>query len=473
MRTKIITLSVLALLGFASLAAAATTIFTSTSVKPVVTLRYFDNITNKNVVQSIPATGANFLILNQDADRDLFMMLRASNSDGSMNVMAEAIGMGILLSSGANTAVLSWQESLDPLIFDLPNGMSMTAQSSIIKGSFKQTSNTASGNFILDAAGTLTLTNGTPVPARLTATFSSGTMPANTLAGYSTISRGFKPITTIQLAPIAANQTASIAFGATATINLLNGAKSFQTIPGLTATIVSPPPNGILTGQNNGVVVYTPNSNFAGRDVFSFKVTDSAGLSSAVQLVTVTVAAGPVAKTLVLKVEKNSTGTAAATPIDFSSLNLGNIIVKSVTGAANGTVTQTGSNFSYTPNKGFTGFDTLTYTLAANASSAAFATGEVDVEVCPIAVNYFPGLTGNSATVDVLANDIPFNTNDTLTVTSFSQPLYGTVTQLNGTFTYTLAGAIPPGVPEDHFLYTITESNTGQTSTGVVTVILQ
>ena len=322
------------------------------------------------------------------------------------------------------------------------------------------------------------MADSTTTPARMTATFASGPMPANTLAGYSTISRPFTPPPPQPFPPTAANQTASIAFGATAKINLLNGAKSFQTIPGLTPAIVSPPANGTLSSiDSKGNVVYTPNSNFSGTDVFSFTVTDTAPLTSLPQLVTVTVTGGPAAKTLILKVDKNPTGTASPTPIDFSSLNLGTNIVKSVTGATNGTVTQTGSNWSYTPNKGFTGFDTLTYTLAANASSPAFATGEVDVQVCPIAVNYFQQLIGNSAVVNVLANDIPFNTNDTLTVTLHptQPPLYGTA-QLGttaGTIVYTLTGAIPAGVPEDTFTYTITETNTGQTSTGVVTILLQ
>ncbi len=113
--------------------------------------------------------------------------------------------------------------------------------------------------------------------------------------------------------------------------------------------------------------------------------------------------------------------------------------------------------------------------MATTANNTVFATGEVDVEVCPIAVNYFQQLIGNSAVVNVLANDIPFNTGDTLTVTRFSTPLYGTVTQSGtngGTLTY-LNTSIPAGVTEDTFTYTITESGTGQTSTGVVTILLQ
>ena len=147
-RTKVIILSVLALLGVASTAAAFTTLWTSTTVKPVITLRYQNPNSGKNVVQSYPSTGANFLEVNQDGNRDLFMTLRARNSDSSLNVTAEAIGMGILLPSGANTAVLSWQDSLDLPIFEFPNAMSMTAQSAIIKGSYSVNgAQTASGNF--------------------------------------------------------------------------------------------------------------------------------------------------------------------------------------------------------------------------------------------------------------------------------------------------------------------------------------
>lgn len=481
-RTKVIILSVLALLGVASTAAAFTTLWTSTTVKPVITLRYQNPNSGKNVVQSYPSTGANFLEVNQDGNRDLFMTLRARNSDNSLNVTAEAIGMGILLPSGANTAVLSWQDSLDLPTLEFPNAMTMTAQSAVIKGSYSVNgAQTASGNFTLDVAGTLTL-GGSPIPARMTATFSSGPMARNPLSGYSTISRGFVPPPASPIAPTAANQTASAAFGATAKVNLLIGAKSFQTNTALTATIVSPPPNGTLssitTGPNSATVVYTPKPNFAGTDVFSFTVTDSQGLTSAVQLVTVTVAAGPSATTLVQRVEKNSTGTANPTLIDFSSLNLGtNVFVSNVTGATNGAVTKTGNNlpytFSYTPNIGFTGLDTLTYTLATTANSAAFATGEVDVQVCPIAVNYFQSLNGtSSAQVNVLTNDIPLNASDTLAVTSFSAPSYGKVTLSGSTLTY-LFTTPTSGVTEDTFTYTVTESGILQTSTGVITIILQ
>ena len=93
-----------------------------------------------------------------------------------------------------------------------------------------------------------------------------------------------------------------------------------------------------------------------------------------------------------------------------------------------------------------------------------------------MAVNDFQALIGNSvSTVNVLTNDIKFNTGDTLTVTSTSQPpLYGTARIASGgIITYTLNSVIPTGVTEDTFTYTITESPIGQTSTGVVTILFQ
>ena len=65
----------------------------------------------------------------------------------------------------------------------------------------------------------------------------------------------------------------------------------------------------------------------------------------------------------------------------------------------------------------------------------------MDVQVCPIAVNYFQALNGtSSAQVNVLTNDIQFNTSDTLTVTSYlPTPQYGTANRSSGgIITYTL-----------------------------------
>ncbi len=416
-RTSVIILSVLALLGAVSIAAASTTIWTSTSVKPVVSLSYTDPLSGKYVVLPYVCNGANFLTMNQDLDRDLFITLSARNSSG-LSVMAEGLGMGILLPSGSTTAVLSWQDTLDPLVFDFPHGLSMTAEAAIIKGSYTlNASNTASGNFTLDVAGTLTLSDNATTPARMTATFSSGPMTANKLEGYTTIPRGFTPPPISTLPPIAADQTVPVTFGNAATaINLLAGAESFQTNQTLAATVASPPVNGSLSTVTGGIVKYTPSPvGFVGDDVFLYNVTDAGGLVSSTHKVTVSVTGMPAVQAIQLKVLKNSNNNA----IHFSPLNLkGTNVVSSVSNGSNGTVQYIAPQFYYTPNSNFTGRDTLAYTLT-NALGWTY-TGEVDVLVCPIAANYVQGLgNSNYAQVNVLAKAIPFNSSDTLALTGF------------------------------------------------------
>ena len=156
-RTSVIILSVLALLGFASLAAASTTIWTSTSVKPVVSLRYQNPNSGKYVVQSYPSTGANFLDPEPGCGQGPFYDPEGAEQQAGLTSWPRGSAWGYSCRPGANTAVLSWQDSLDPLVFEFPNGMSMTAESAIIKGSYTlNASQTASGNFTLDVAGTLT-----------------------------------------------------------------------------------------------------------------------------------------------------------------------------------------------------------------------------------------------------------------------------------------------------------------------------
>ena len=466
-KTVGILLFVLVFLGIGSMAAASM-MWTSTNVKPVITLRYKDS-SNRNITRTFTLSG--YFEMDQDNNRNLFIRLLALNNDRSMVIAAQAIGMGIPQAGGVINAVLCREEQLDPPTLNLGTGLTMTAAEALIMdGAYSvDVSNRCSGNVTLTAVGTLDAF-GSSTPARMTAAFHLPVMPAQVaLSNFSTITRDMVPPPASPTPPTATDISANMAFGTTTSINLLKGAQSFQTNGALTAFTDSNPPNGHISSVTNGKVIYSPNSGFEGNDIFTFHVTDSNLLSSAVHQVSISVGGEPDTTPVLLKVVKNST---AGTKINFSLLNLGSNFVKSVSPGL-GTITPSGSDFSYTPPRGFTGFDTLTYTLANNTTDWT-ATGEVDVEVCPIAINYFLPLIGNSAQVNVLTNDIPFNTNDlTVTSASVSQPQYGTITSVSGGVITYLNTSIPSGVTEDHFLYTVTESGTGQTSTGVVTILLQ
>jgi large repetitive protein len=136
--------------------------------------------------------------------------------------------------------------------------------------------------------------------------------------------------------------------------------------------------------------------------------------------------------------------------------------------APNGTVTiNPDGTLSYTPNPGFETTDTITYTISDG--NGGTATGQAIVSV--VRPNDDPDAVDDGATtpvntpvsIDVLANDTDINSGDVLTVTSFTQPTNGTVTQdpVTGNLIYT---PNPGYVGPDQFGYEISDGNGGTDS---------
>ncbi|GAG13176.1 unnamed protein product, partial [marine sediment metagenome] len=126
----------------------------------------------------------------------------------------------------------------------------------------------------------------------------------------------------------------------------------------------------------------TPNENYNGGDTFTFNANDGQADSS-VATVSITVNAvndDPVAV-------DDLAITGQDTPVDVDVLandtdvEGDNLSVASVTDPANGSVVNNGSNVTYTPNAGFTGDDTFTYT--ADDGNGGTATANVTVSVEP------------------------------------------------------------------------------------------
>ena len=141
----------------------------------------------------------------------------------------------------------------------------------------------------------------------------------------------------------------------------------------------------------------------------------------------------------------------------------------SVTVAANGA-------FTYTPNAGYTGTDSFTYTISDGNGGVATATVSVTVAgpagAAPVATDNVyvtdedVAVGGNALTDGTPDSDAD---GDPLTVTGNTSPLNGVVTvATNGTFTYT-PNADFNGA--DSFTYTIGDGN-GGTATATVTVIV-
>ncbi|MDF2181871.1 Ig-like domain-containing protein [Neptuniibacter sp. CAU 1671] len=145
--------------------------------------------------------------------------------------------------------------------------------------------------------------------------------------------------------------------------------------------------------------------------------------------------------------------------------------IATYTQGANGSVTLSGSALTYTPNAGFFGIDSFTYTVSDGFDQSVAATVTITVNEVT-AANQAPVAVDDSATVamssavliDVLANDSDPE-GDTLSILSVTQGGKGSVSIVGDQLEYT-SGSKRGG---DTFTYTISDGN-GGTATGIVNI---
>jgi len=142
-----------------------------------------------------------------------------------------------------------------------------------------------------------------------------------------------------------------------------------------------------------------------------------------------------------------------------------NLTITSFIQPANGTVSQNSNNLVYSPDSGYSGNDSFSYTI-----SDGYASASANVAVTVNEVNNLPVAVADSAavsidgivTIDVLANDSDPD-GDSLTINSFTQGGKGTVTQVGTLLEFTSTGKRGG----DSFSYTITDGKGGFSSTQV------
>ncbi len=171
-------------------------------------------------------------------------------------------------------------------------------------------------------------------------------------------------------APTAAGQTLSVLAGQTLPV-VLSGTDPEGAA--LSFTVVTLPANGTLTG-NGANRIYAPKSGFTGADSFTFKVNDGTS-DSALATVSITVKAVSANQPPVAQGQTLTTVAGKPLPIVLAGVDPEGkpVTFAVVTQPANGALSGTAPNLTYTPKSGFTGSDSLTFKVNDGALDSAVA----------------------------------------------------------------------------------------------------
>lgn len=234
--------------------------------------------------------------------------------------------------------------------------------------------NPSHGTVTVAGGGSFTYTPGLDYngPDSFTYTISDGNASATATVGIT--------VTPVNDAPVPVNGTASTPEDTAVTITVATDVDSTN----LTATCTSTA-GGTFSDNGDGTVTYRPPANFNGSDTISCSVSDGALTTATNATVTVGVTPvndAPVAADDTADVNQNSSSTVIDVLNNDNDIDGDTLSVTNVSDPANGSAVSTGAAAQYTPDPGFTGTDTFTYTAYDGTSVSNTAT--VTITVFPV-----------------------------------------------------------------------------------------
>ncbi|WMY72591.1 Ig-like domain-containing protein [Buttiauxella selenatireducens] len=247
-----------------------------------------------------------------------------------------------------------------------------------------------------------------------------------------------------------------------------------------TVTVVTQPSHGTLD-YTNGVLTYTPEQGYVGQDSYTYTVV-SGGVSETATVAINVTNQPPVAvnDNRTLNEDTSATGNilTSDSDADTDAITLTTFTVEGQTYAAGTLVTLAASHgtlqinadgsYVYTPGGDWHGDIAVSYNITdGNQGGTASATFGLHINAIADAKNNIAIAHANTViTTDVLANDTFVNPDRA--ITSFTQPLHGTVTQGPGTsLIYTPDSGF---VGSDSYTYTVASG--GVTETATVFIVL-
>ena len=291
------------------------------------------------------------------------------------------------------------------------------------------------------------------------------------------------PSDIVNLAPVANNDSVSLAVGATTQINVLsNDTDSTGIIDPKTVLIVTQPTAGTASvNATTGVITYTHNGGSARTDSLTYTVKDDKGLVSNVATVSISITATtpPTAVADTISLAKGASATVNLANNDTAgtaAINRGSIVI--TTQPTNGTVTVgTDGNVTYQHNNSSTTSDSFAYTIKdvnglVSASALVSVTIAPASNQAPVAVNDTATVAeGGTTTISILANDTaPTGGFDLASVVLTDLPIRGSlVKNADGTVTYTHSGNESTS---DSFRYTVKGTNGVVSNEATVTITI-
>ena len=281
---------------------------------------------------------------------------------------------------------------------------------------------------------------------------------------------------TVELPPIANNDNVSTPEGTPIAIDATANDQQTEGDAFSISTFTQPSHGTVIQVGNN--FTYTPTAGFTGLDSFNYTICDDDGCSTAIVFINVTDVSPAQVPPIAVNDNANTTENTAVT-IEVTNNDLetnGDAFqIQNFTQPSNGTVIQVGDDLIYTPQTGFTGTDSFTYTICDNDGcdeATVTVTVTDDGQSPPIAVNDNATVTEYSlenpafVLIPVTANDIATD-GDAFSISSFTQPSNGGLVQSGNDFVYTPQVGF---TGTDSFTYTICDDDGCDQATVTITV---
>ncbi|MBM4859834.1 tandem-95 repeat protein [Vibrio parahaemolyticus] len=215
----------------------------------------------------------------------------------------------------------------------------------------------------------------------------------------------------------------------------------------LSVTIIDPPTNGSVVNNGDGSFTYTPALNFTGQDTYLYQVCDTNG-SCDTAIVTIEVIAVNDPPNVIGEEATIDQDTPFTVYLDANDTDPEgeSLTVTVISGPSNGQIIQNSDgSYTYQPNPGFVGTDTITYEVCD--ASGECTTGTFTITVLETTeVNSSPQAVDDSVStpeeqlvvINAIDNDVDLENNlNPASVTAISLPTNGTIVNNgDGTFSY-------------------------------------